>query len=369
MPRLARSSEPVNHSRLPGVAMIRQTDNLRIESLRELISPAELHAEYAITAAASATVHHARTAIGNILQGTDDRLLVVVGPCSIHDVTAALEYAELLRAAQQQFGAELLLVMRVYFEKPRTTIGWKGLINDPDLDNSFDTNKGIRLARGLLLQLADAGVPTGVEFLDLFTPQFLVDLVSWGAIGARTTEDQGHRQMVSGLSCPVGFKNGTGGAMQIAVDAVGAARHSHSFPLYNKDNNSAIFTTTGNDHCHIVLRGGSNGPNYAAGSVAAAVALLEKAGLPGRVMIDFSHANSRKQNNKHVEIGHDVTGQTAAASQASLGAMIESHRKEGNQKLVRGVAAEYGKSITDGCLHWDDTWTALADLAAAVRQR
>jgi len=348
---------------------MQHTDNLRINSVRELVTPAELQAEYPITNAAATTVHETRAAIARILNNADDRLLVVVGPCSIHSVDAALEYARLLNAARQQFGNELLIIMRVYFEKPRTMIGWKGLINDPDLNNTFDTNKGIRLARRLLLQLANEGVPAGVEFLDLFTPQFLIDLVSWGAIGARTTESQGHRQMVSGLSCPVGFKNGTGGAIQVAVDAVGAARHSHSFPLYNKDNNAAIFTTSGNDDTHIILRGGRNGPNYDADTVAAAAALLEKAGLPGRVMIDLSHANSRKQHKQQIEVGRDVAGQIAAGSHAIFGTMIESHLKEGKQKLIPGLTPEYGKSITDACLHWADTETVLERLAKAVQER
>lgn len=348
---------------------MQHTDNTRIDTIRELISPAGLLAEYPITEAATQTIHNTRAAISDILAGQDDRLLVIVGPCSIHSVEAALEYADLLKAARERFAGELLIVMRVYFEKPRTTVGWKGLINDPDLDDSFDTNKGIRLARGLLLQLAHEGVPAGVEFLDLFTPQFLIDLVSWGAIGARTTESQGHRQMVSGLSCPVGFKNGTGGSIKVAVDAVGAAQHSHSFPLYNKANNSAIFTTTGNDETHIILRGGRNGPNYDADNVAAAVALLEKAGQPGRVMIDLSHANSHKQHKQQIEVGRDVAGQVAAGSHDIFGVMIESNLKEGNQKLVPGVTPEYGLSITDACLHWTDTEAVLERLATAVRER
>lgn len=348
---------------------MQHTDNTRIDTIRELISPAGLLAEYPMTEAAAQTVHKTRAAIADILDGKDDRLLVVVGPCSIHNVEAALEYADLLKTAREHFADELLLVMRVYFEKPRTTIGWKGLINDPDLNNTFDTNKGIRLARGLLLQLANEGIPAGVEFLDLFTPQFFIDLVSWGAIGARTTESQGHRQMVSGLSCPVGFKNGTGGAIKVAVDAVGAAQHSHSFPLYNKENNSAIFTTTGNDKTHIILRGGTNGPNYDADSVDAATALLENAGQPSHVMIDFSHANSRKQHKEQMEVGRVVAGQVAAGSRAIFGAMIESHLKEGNQKLVAGVTPEYGLSITDACMHWADTEVVLERLAGAVRER
>lgn len=348
---------------------MQHTDNTRIDTIRELISPAGLHAEYPISEATAQTVHATRTDIANILSGQDDRLLVVVGPCSIHNVEAALDYADLLQEARSRLAGDLLIVMRVYFEKPRTTIGWKGLINDPDLNNTFDTNKGIRLARGLLLQLANQGVPAGVEFLDLFTPQFLVDLVCWGAIGARTTESQGHRQMASGLSCPVGFKNGTGGSIKVAVDAVGAARHAHSFPGYNKANNSAIFTTTGNDQTHIILRGGRNGPNYDADSVAAAVALLENAGLPGRVMIDCSHANSHKQHKEQITVGRDVAGQIAAGSRHIFGAMIESHLKEGNQKLVPGVEPEYGLSITDACLHWADTEILLQRLASAVRER
>ncbi len=349
--------------------MMYKTDDLRIEDIRELIRPAALLDELAVTEAASATVHDTRAAIADILHGRDDRLLVVAGPCSIHNVDAALEYAGKLKAARQRYGCDLLIVMRVYFEKPRTTIGWKGLINDPDLDNSFRANKGIRLARELLLRLADDGMPAGVEFLDLFTPQYLADLVSWGAIGARTTESQGHRQMASGLSCPVGFKNGTGGSIKVAVDAVGSAQHSHHFPLYTKDGNSAIFGTQGNEDTHIILRGGHNGPNYDAENVAASVALLEQANLPGRLMIDFSHANSRKQYRKQLEVGDDVAAQIAAGSRAIFGVMIESHLKEGSQKLIPGVAPEYGQSITDACLHWGDTDSLLADLAEAVPRR
>lgn len=349
--------------------MMYQTDNLRIAATQELIPAATLLEEFPLSNAASATVYGTRHAIADILDGKDDRLLVVVGPCSIHNVEAALEYSKLLKTARQRFGDELLIVMRVYFEKPRTTIGWKGLINDPDLDDSFKINKGIRLARQLLLQLAEDDIPAGVEFLDLISPQYLADLVSWGAIGARTTESQGHRELASGLSCPVGFKNGTGGSMQVAVDAVGAAQHRHSFLSLTKAGHSAIFGTAGNSETHIILRGGSNGPNYDADSVAAAVALLEKAGLDGRVMIDFSHANSRKQHKKQIEVGRDVAGQIAAGSRAIFGAMIESHLKEGNQKLVPGVTPEYGLSITDACMHWADTEIVLERLAEAVRER
>jgi len=346
-----------------------ETDNLRIAATQELIPAAELLQEFPLTDSAAGTVSGTRAAITDILRGEDDRLLVVVGPCSIHNVEAALEYGKLLRTARERFAEELVIIMRVYFEKPRTTIGWKGLINDPDLDDSFKINKGIRLARQLLLQLAEDGIPAGVEFLDLISPQYLADLVSWGAIGARTTESQGHRELASGLSCPVGFKNGTGGSIKVAVDAVGAAHHEHSFLSLTKAGRSAIFGTTGNPDTHAILRGGTNGPNYDADSVAAAVALLEKASLPGRVMIDCSHANSRKQHKKQIEVGRDVAGQVAAGSRAIFGVMIESHLKEGNQKLVPGVTPEYGKSITDACLHWADTEVVLESLAEAVKQR
>ncbi len=346
-----------------------QTDNLRIQGVQELNPAQALLDALPVSEAASETVFATRSAIQDILHGRDDRLLVIVGPCSIHDVDAAMEYAARLGNARARYGHDLLIVMRVYFEKPRTTVGWKGLINDPDLDDSFKINKGVRLARELLLALANEGVPAGVEFLDLITPQYLADLVSWGAIGARTTESQGHRELASGLSCPVGFKNGTGGAIRVAVDAVGAARHPHHFLSLTKEGQSAIFATAGNPDAHIILRGGSNGPNYDTNSVAGAVALLEQAGLPGRLMIDCSHANSRKQHKKQLEVGADIAGQIAAGSQAIFGAMIESHLKEGKQKLIPGVTPEYGLSITDACLHWEDTDQLLNELARAVAER
>ncbi|WP_423821603.1 3-deoxy-7-phosphoheptulonate synthase [Salinisphaera sp. SPP-AMP-43] len=349
--------------------MKHETDNLRIKGIQELISPEALVAELPVSDAASTTVHDTRVAIERILAGEDDRLVVVVGPCSIHDVDAALEYAEKLKAVRAQYADDLLILMRVYFEKPRTTVGWKGLINDPDLDDSFKINKGVRSARSLLSRLADQGVPAGVEFLDLITPQYLADLVSWGAIGARTTESQGHRELASGLSCPVGFKNGTGGSIKIAVDAVGAAQHPHHFLSLTKKGQSAIFATAGNADTHLILRGGNNGPNYDADSVAGAVAQLGQANLPPRVMIDFSHANSRKQYKKQLEVGDDVAGQIAAGSRAIFGVMIESHLFEGNQKLVPGIAPDYGVSITDACLGWDDTETLLGELAHAVAER
>ncbi len=349
--------------------MMYETDNLRIKGIKELVTPDALIDELPITDAAAETVHNARTQIQDILQGRDDRLLVVVGPCSIHDVAAAREYAEKLMAARHAYRRDLLIVMRVYFEKPRTTVGWKGLINDPDLDDSFHINKGVHLARKLLLDLADQGMPAGVEFLDLITPQYLADLVAWGAIGARTTESQGHRELASGLSCPVGFKNGTGGSIKLAVDAVGAAHHPHHFLSLTKAGNSAIFATSGNPDTHIILRGGSNGPNYDADAVTGAVAQLENAGLPGHLMIDFSHANSRKQHRKQLEVGHDVAGQISAGSRAVFGVMIESHLQEGNQSLGAPDELEYGKSVTDACLSWADTEPLLAELARAVAER
>ncbi|MDA3922432.1 MAG: 3-deoxy-7-phosphoheptulonate synthase [Salinisphaera sp.] len=349
--------------------MKHETDNLRITGTQKMISCEDLRHEYPVTESASTTIQDSRAAIQDIFHGRDDRLLVVVGPCSIHDIDAALEYAEKLKAARGKYADDLLIVMRVYFEKPRTTVGWKGLINDPDLDDSFRINKGIRLARELLCRLAEDGIPAGVEFLDLTTPQYLAELVSWGAIGARTTESQGHRELASGLSCPVGFKNGTGGSIKIAVDAVGAAHHPHHFLSLTKPGEWAIFATSGNEDTHIILRGGNNGPNFDADAVAGAVAQLGQANLPQRLMIDFSHANSRKQFKKQLEVGADVAGQISAGSQAIFGVMIESHLKEGNQKLVPGMEPEYGVSITDACLHWEDTDALLDELAKAVAER
>jgi len=349
--------------------MMYETDNLRIKGIKEMIAPNALLEELPITESAAKTVYETREAVRNVLQGEDDRLLVVVGPCSIHDVDAARDYAKRLAEARERYADSLLILMRVYFEKPRTTVGWKGLINDPDLDDSFHINKGVRLARQLLLDLNEMGVPAGVEFLDLITPQYIADLVSWGAIGARTTESQSHRELASGLSCPVGFKNGTGGAIKIAVDAVTAAHQPHHFLSLTKDGHSAIFTTAGNEDTHLILRGGTNGPNYDADDVAGAVAMLEQPELPGRLMVDFSHANSRKQHKKQLEVGRDVGGQIAAGSNSIFGVMIESHLKEGNQKLQPGKPLEYGKSITDACLAWDDTDPLLAELAQAVQDR
>ncbi|MDX8401208.1 MAG: 3-deoxy-7-phosphoheptulonate synthase, partial [Mariprofundaceae bacterium] len=306
--------------------------------------------------------------IHRIIHGEDDRLMVVIGPCSIHNPDAALEYAGRLAALREELQDDLLIVMRVYFEKPRTTVGWKGMINDPDLDGSYKINKGIRLARKLLLQINELGVPAAHEFLDLITPQYFADLVSWGAIGARTTESQGHRELASGLSCPVGFKNGTDGGIQIAIDAIHAARHPHVFLSLTKQGHSAIFETAGNEDCHIILRGGHE-PNYDAESVARAVAQLDRAGIGTGVMIDCSHANSRKQYQRQVEVGYDVAGQVAVGNRRIIGLMVESHLKPGRQDVIPGKQPEYGVSITDACLGWEDSADLMRVVAEAVRKR
>ncbi len=345
-----------------------KTDDLRIVAIQEVIPYAELQAEFPISDRAAHTTYGARQAIHRILCGEDDRLLVIVGPCSIHDPAAALEYAQRLAAVREQLHEQLLIVMRVYFEKPRTTVGWKGLINDPDLDGSFHINKGLRLARKLLLDINDLGVPAATEYLDLMSPQYVSDLISWGAIGARTAESQVHRELASGLSCAVGFKNGTDGTLKIAIDAIRSASQPHHFLSLTKAGHSAIFTTSGNEDCHIILRGG-RAPNYDAAGVAAAAAQLEAAGLPPQVMIDFSHGNSAKQFQRQLVVGDDVAAQVAQGSARIMGAMIESHLLEGRQDQRPGVTLEYGKSITDACLGWEDTVPLLQKLAQAVRQR
>lgn len=345
------------------------TQNTRIASVHPVSTPDQVQQELPLSPAATATTITARAAIQDILAGRDDRLLVVVGPCSIHDTKAALEYAALLAEARQRLADDLLIVMRVYFEKPRTTVGWKGLINDPNLDDSFEIDKGLRTARKLLLELNESGMPAGVEYLDILTPQFVADLVSWGAIGARTTESQLHREMASGLSCPVGFKNGTDGSVKVAVDAVVSAQSSHRFLSMNTTGQLAIFETAGNPHAHVILRGGSKGPNYDAGSVDSACEALEKSGLPPQVMIDFSHANSAKQFKRQVVVGHDVATQIEGGDRRIMGVMIESHLKEGRQDNVPGTPLTYGQSITDACLGWADTLPVLEQLAAAVVAR
>ncbi|APS36284.1 3-deoxy-7-phosphoheptulonate synthase AroG [Serratia marcescens] len=345
-----------------------QNDDLRINDIKELLPPVALLEKFPATERAAKTVSQARSAIHNILRGSDDRLLVVIGPCSIHDTQAAKEYAGRLLALREELKGELEVVMRVYFEKPRTTVGWKGLINDPQMDNSFNINDGLRLARKLLVEINDSGLPAAGEFLDMITPQYLADLMSWGAIGARTTESQVHRELASGLSCPVGFKNGTDGTIKVAIDAINAAGAPHCFLSVTKWGHSAIVNTSGNGDCHIILRGGKE-PNYSAAHVKDVKAGLSKAGLPAQVMIDFSHANSSKQFKKQMDVSADVCGQISGGEKAIIGVMIESHLVEGNQNLESGEPLVYGKSVTDGCIGWQDTETVLRDLAAAVKAR
>src|SRR5919199_234832 len=318
-----------------------KTDDLRIKEIKELLPPSHVLREFGITEKAAKTVAETRHQIHRILHGADDRLLVIAGPCSIHDVKAAKEYAARLAEARQKLGRELLIVMRVYFEKPRTTVGWKGLINDPKLDGSFSINEGLRIARQLLLDLNEMNVPVGCEFLDMITPQYIGDLISWGAIGARTTESQVHRELASGLSCPVGFKNGTDGNIKIAVDAIRAAQAPHHFLSVTKGGHSAIVSTTGNEDCHVILRGGKQ-PNYDAASVDAAAKGLAEAGIPARLMVDFSHGNSSKNPAKQVDVGHDVAGQIGGGGDRIFGVMFESHLKAGRQDLVPGKPLQYG---------------------------
>jgi 3-deoxy-7-phosphoheptulonate synthase len=352
--------------------MFHTTEDLRIQLTKVLLPPVFLEEERPVSEAASDTIFNARNEISDILNGRDSWLLTLVGPCSIHDPKAAREYAGLLKAAIEEFSADLRIVMRVYFEKPRTTIGWKGLINDPHLDQSYKINDGLRQARNLLLDLAELGVPTGTEFLDVISPQYIAGLVSWGAIGARTTESQVHRQLVSGVSCPVGFKNGTSGNVQIAIDAILSAAHSHAFLGLTKTGQSAILITKGNPDTHIILRGGRGTVNYTAESVAETAAQMEKASLPPRIMIDFSHANSGKDYRRQSIVCHDVAAQIAAGDKRILGVMIESNLVAGAQQLVAGQpldALVYGQSITDACIDWAETRALLAELAAAVRAR
>ncbi|BFI95543.1 MAG: 3-deoxy-7-phosphoheptulonate synthase [Rhodanobacter sp.] len=344
------------------------TDDLRIRSIHPLATPAEVMDEYPATDAVLDTVGNARTALHRILAGADDRLAVVIGPCSIHDPRAALDYARRLAEQRARLGGELEIVMRVYFEKPRTTVGWKGLINDPDLDGSFRINKGLRVARQLLCDINALGMPAGCEFLDIISPQYLADLVAWGAIGARTTESQIHREMASGLSCPVGFKNGTDGNVKVAVDAVQAASHPHHFLAVTKQGQAAIAATRGNRDCHVILRGGKL-PNYDAASVESTCAAIGKAGLPARVMVDASHANSGKNPENQPRVIADIAAQIEAGEHRIVGAMVESHLVAGRQELVDGQTLTYGQSITDGCLGWDDSLRVLERLAAAVRRR
>ncbi|MDX1668727.1 MAG: 3-deoxy-7-phosphoheptulonate synthase AroG [Limnobacter sp.] len=344
------------------------TDDLRIKEIKELKTPADLISDVPLTEAVAETVANCRKALHKILHGADDRLIVVMGPCSIHDVEAAKEYAGRLKAKRDQYKDDLEIVMRVYFEKPRTTVGWKGLINDPNLDGSFEINKGLRLAREVLLEVNSKGLPAGTEFLDMITPQYIADLVSWGAIGARTTESQIHRELSSGLSCPVGFKNGTDGNVKIAVDAIGAAAHPHHFLSVTKEGRSAIVTTTGNEDCHVILRGGK-APNYDAASVEAAAETIGKSGLAARIMIDASHGNSSKIPKNQIGVCGNVAEQLSQGDRRIMGVMVESHLVEGRQDLTPGETLTYGQSITDACVGWDDSEDILETLAQGVRQR
>ncbi|MCJ0976950.1 3-deoxy-7-phosphoheptulonate synthase [Rhodococcus sp. ARC_M12] len=346
-------------------------DDQRTISISPLIAPSVLRREHAVDDAISATVRTGRAGVVDVLDGTDDRLIVVVGPCSVHDTDAALDYARRLAATAAELGDRLHIVMRVYFEKPRTTLGWKGLINDPHLDGSFDINAGLRVGRQLLLDISALGLPVGCEFLDPITPQYIADLVSYGAIGARTAASQVHRQLCSALSMPVGIKNSTEGDIQVAVDGTRAAAASHVFPGTDLDGQAALIRTVGNPDCHVILRGGVDGPNYDAESVADTVARLNKSGLPERVVIDASHGNSRKDHNKQVDVVTDVAARVAAGEHGIVGLMLESFLVEGRQDLELGRRDDlvYGQSITDACLDWDTTATQLNVLAAAVEER
>ena len=337
-----------------------RTDDVRIRSISELLPPIAHLYELPISEAAADLVENTRHQIADLVHGRDKRLLTIIGPCSIHDPKAALEYAQRLLPLRKEYEKELLIVMRVYFEKPRTTVGWKGLINDPHLNGTFDINFGLRQARRLLLDLNNLGVPASTEFLDMITPQYYADLISWGAIGARTTESQVHRELASGLSCPVGFKNGTDGNLKIAIDAIGAASHPHHFLSVTKAGHSAIVHTAGNPDCHAILRGGKE-PNYSAEHVKAAAEQLDKAGVTPRLMVDFSHANSRKDYSRQMEVARDVAAQLQNGEQNIMGIMVESHLVEGRQDKPE----TYGQSITDACIGWDTTEELLALMAEA----
>ncbi|ARM12639.1 MULTISPECIES: 3-deoxy-7-phosphoheptulonate synthase [Rhizobium] len=343
-------------------------DDLRILEITPLTKPADIIAEIPRTVAVSETVTSNRHAIHKILEGEDDRLIVVIGPCSIHDPAAAREYAERLAEQRQRFSRDLEIVMRVYFEKPRTTVGWKGLMNDPHLDGSYRIEEGLRIARRLLLDVNAMGLPAGVEFLETITPQYIADLVSWGAIGARTTESQIHRQLASGLSCPIGFKNGTDGSARVALDAILAASQPHHFPAVTKDGQAAVASTKGNEDCHIILRGGKR-PNYDAADVQAVVSEAVKLGVDPRILIDASHANSSKDPMNQPRVVKDVAGQIAAGNRDIKGMMIESNLVAGRQDLIPGKPLVYGQSITDGCIDWDMSVAVLEDLAKAARER
>lgn len=371
------SSNAARRLRIPsGTASedVRITDkksivDVRITGIRPLISPAILLEEIPLTTKIAQTITRCRQSVANVLRRMDDRLVVVVGPCSIHDVDAAMDYAHRLLKVKQELSKDLLIIMRVYFEKPRTTVGWKGLINDPDLNGTFNINKGLRVARELLAQINELGLPAGCEFLDTMSPQFISDLVSWGAIGARTTECQLHRELTSGLSMPIGFKNGTGGSLQLAVDAVVAAKHPHCFLSVSSQGLAAIVNTSGNDTCHTILRGGKTGPNFEKPHIDATSKLMLKANLVDNVMVDCSHGNSNKDHKNQVRVAADIAAQMRDGDDRIIGVMLESNILEGNQALIPGQPLEYGKSVTDACMSWETTVEVLQDLAAAVRDR
>jgi len=345
-----------------------KTDDLRIINTQELVSPQEMIDSISPSEKGFATIVKARNQIKNILNKSDNKFMIVVGPCSIHDIEAAKEYATRLKNLSSSLSGNCLVVMRVYFEKPRTVIGWKGLINDPDLDGSFKINKGIRLARKLLIDLAEMEIPCGHEFLDLVSPQYVSDLISWGAIGARTTESQSHRELASGLSCPVGFKNGTDGSLQIAIDAMNAARHSHSFLSVTKEGKSAIFNTAGNDDCHIIHRGGNNKSNYGSVDVKNSVRILEQNGMRPNIMIDASHANSNKDFKMQSKVVDDVKNQLLSGEKNIIGIMLESNLVEGNQKISSRDKLVYGQSITDSCIGWEETENIILDLDDTLKK-
>ena len=348
------------------MAINNKTDDLKISSMKELSSPVEIINELPMSDSATKTILNARTEIINIIKGNDNRLMVIVGPCSIHDTNSAKEYAEKLLELKQKVSKNLLIVMRVYFEKPRTVVGWKGLINDPDLDSSFNINKGIRIARKLLLELAEMGMPAGHEYLDLISPQYISDLISWGAIGARTTESQSHRELASGLSCPVGFKNGTDGGIQIAVDAINAAKRPHNFLSVTKEGKSAIFATKGNDDCHIILRGGKNA-NYKSSDVKKVSKSLIDNNLHNCIVIDASHSNSQKDFSKQKIVVQDVISQINNGETSIGGIMLESNLVEGKQDIKNKPNLVYGQSITDACIGWEETESLILNLSKSLR--
>ena len=344
------------------------TDNTRIIDRNKVPAPYELVNKHPINDEISKLVYGTRNEISQILHDKDDRLFVVVGPCSIHDPKAAIEYAKKLKNLEKELNNQLKIVMRVYFEKPRTTVGWKGLINDPNLDNSFDVNKGLKVARKLLLKINELGLPAGTEFLDMITPQYISDLISWGAIGARTTESQIHRELASGLSCPVGFKNSTNGSIQVAIDAIGSSSNSHIFLSITKEGRSAIFNSAGNRDCHVILRGGET-PNYSKNDIEKVNKDLEGSNLTQKIMIDMSHGNSQKQFKKQLIVNKDISDQIASGDKSIFGVMIESNLEEGNQKIDLLKNLKYGQSVTDACVSWKDTEVMLRLLAKAVDSR